>query len=166
MLCDVCKKKKANVFIKKSMEGEVREHRLCDDCAGSAGHGLDLYGLSYDVFPSISDMLAGFSDIGKIGDSEGQSCPVCGTTFSDFQHRGRLGCGSCYETFSEKLTTLMMRLQGSVQHAGKVPSGIENEIQQRKLGMELKEAVSKEEYERAAVIRDRIRELNEKEDEV
>ena len=61
--------------------------------------------------------------------------------------------------FEDNLASLLRRLQGSAQHAGKGPVGTEKRIQFNKLKKELQKVIEKEEYERAAVIRDKIREL-------
>jgi len=46
-------------------------------------------------------------------------CPSCGTTFSDFQRTGLLGCPSCYDVFREELLPYIAKIQGKVEHIGK-----------------------------------------------
>ncbi|NLB35251.1 MAG: hypothetical protein GX817_05495 [Elusimicrobia bacterium] len=168
MLCDACGKNQANVFIKKLVNGLLKEESLCSSCAAEkAGFSIDLGELKEGLFSNISDMIAGFSDISILDESEKiPPCSVCGLTYRDFQSKGRLGCGECYNSFESKLTPLMTRLQGSVQHAGKSPPGIKEVNEKKKLKNELKIAIEKEEYERAAVIRDRIKILEGKNNEV
>lgn len=93
------------------------------------------------------------------------ACPTCGMTWSNFREKGLLGCPDCYETFEEQLTPLLSRAhEGGVHHTGKNPSragmsaGLHRELSA--LRRELDDAIKAEEYERAASIRDRIRELH------
>ncbi len=167
MLCQDCRKNPASVFITRIENGRQKRYRLCEKCAARSPEcSIKIQGLHEGFFSSISDMLAGFSDAEKI-DAPGGSlrCPGCGTTLSSFQQSGLLGCDRCYETFAENLTSLMMRVHGSVQHSGKVPPGVEKKTEIDKLRLELREAVDREEYERAAVIRDRIKSMEKHPDE-
>ncbi len=134
---------------------------LCAACASDISPpAAGLFGFQEDFFDSISDILAGFSDIREDEDEGSQHrCSVCGTSFGDFQKSGRIGCSDCYDAFSEQLLPLLKRLQGSVQHAGKSPSGKSRRQELLSLKKELEQAVRKEEYERAAVIRDKIEEI-------
>ncbi|MFW6133942.1 MAG: UvrB/UvrC motif-containing protein [Elusimicrobiota bacterium] len=164
MLCDICKKREANVFIKKMVNGKIVEYNLCEVCASEMmPSSIDFSGFDKDFFSGLSDMLAGFSDIEQVGKIEKElKCEKCGTSFGDFQKRGRLGCDRCYDTFSDKLEVLLNRLQGSAHHSGKSPPNIEKKMEIGRLKKDLQDAVEKEEYERAAVIRDKIRDLEKK----
>ncbi len=167
MLCEICNKKKAAVFIKKIENGNKIEYNLCEDCASKISHfKTDSGDFKKNLFSNISDMLAGFSSMenyetepDKITSKE---CPVCKLTFEEFQNSGRFGCHECYDAFSKELKSLLKRLQGAVQHAGKSPPGKRNLTEINKLKDELDNAVGKEDYERAAVIRDKIKEIKKK----
>ncbi len=166
MLCDRCKKNPATVHIKKIEDGRKVQLDLCTVCASEISPpAAGLFGFQENFFDSISDILAGFSDIQDDEEKGGrQCCSVCGTSFGDFQKTGRMGCSECYEAFSEKLLPLLKRLQGSIQHAGKSPPGESRRQELIIMKKDLEQAVSDEEYERAAVIRDKIKEM-EKSDE-
>jgi protein arginine kinase activator len=90
------------------------------------------------------------------------SCPTCGATLSEFQESGRLGCPSCYQVFTDELNALFTRIHGSTEHGGKHPGGggdygsetVSIEVLKRKL----KTAVESEEFEEAALLRDKIHE--------
>ncbi|HVP35737.1 MAG TPA: UvrB/UvrC motif-containing protein, partial [Terriglobales bacterium] len=90
-------------------------------------------------------------------------CPSCGMTLSQFAQRGRLGCGSCYRTFRVQLKDLLRKIHGSDRHRGKIPNlpGIQMEClkEERKLQEELKKAIDEENFEMAASIRDKIKNL-------
>jgi len=49
------------------------------------------------------------------------ACPDCGLTWADYQREGRLGCGSCWETFREDLEADLKGLHRGGRHVGKQP---------------------------------------------
>lgn len=160
MLCDLCHKREVKIYVKKIEYGKKIEYNLCEVCASEImGSAISIPDFQADFLHSISDMLAGFSDIDTDELEEGLKCQKCGLTVSDFQETGRLGCEECYETFSGKIEPLLQRLQGSIQHAGKVPPGLEQRHEIENLRKELQISIEKEEYERSAVIRDKIKEV-------
>ncbi len=63
--------------------------------------------------------------------------------------------------FSQQLEPVLRRIHGGTVHAGKIPARQAGPLKVRRelegLRQELKEAIGKEDYERAAVLRDRIR---------
>jgi len=103
---------------------------------------------------------SGYSPVGQY---EPPKCNVCGMSFDDFKRTGKIGCANCYNVFRDNLIPILRRLHGSTEHTGKIPAktarSIQNENVVERLKQELAEAISKEEYERAAELRDRIREL-------
>ena len=84
-------------------------------------------------------------------------------SYTEFSRSGRLGCAMCYTHFSQQLEPLLRRVQGGTQHAGKVPGRtggtlmLKNKIQQ--LRQDLQKYVSNEEFEKAALVRDEIKQL-------
>jgi protein arginine kinase activator len=81
----------------------------------------------------------------------------------DFRRTGRVGCGNCYAAFKNEMIPLVKRIHGGVQHTGKVPKRTGGLLKVRrdidKLKEELKTSIDNEEYEKAAEIRDKIKEL-------
>jgi len=94
------------------------------------------------------------------------TCSGCGLSYSSFQQTGRLGCAQCYQDFAEELRPLLARIQGRSQHAGRTPVGHEKEetrIQTiGELRKRMEKAVSLENFEEAAQLRDEIRVLSER----
>ncbi|MBN2407598.1 MAG: UvrB/UvrC motif-containing protein [Elusimicrobia bacterium] len=164
MLCDICKKRDATVFVKKIENDNIVEQNLCEVCAFKVSSpAVDLDSISKEFYGNLSDILVGYLDREKQAILEEQmKCPVCGSSFRDFEETGRLGCSACYEAFFQKLEPLLKRLQGSVHHAGKSPLGKEKWEKIEKLKEELQSCIKNEEYEMAAVIRDKIRLLEKK----
>jgi protein arginine kinase activator len=159
MLCELCKKRNAKIYVKKVENGRMVEYNLCEICASQImGQTIDISDIDGEFLHSLSDLLTGFT-YPETEPVKELKCQDCGMTYSEFQQTGKFGCGKCYETFSDQLIPLLKSIQGAVQHAGKNPPGKELRVELKKLKEDLKISIKKEEYERAAVIRDKIREL-------
>lgn len=87
-------------------------------------------------------------------------CPQCGLSAAEFNRTGRLGCGECYSTFGADLAIVLRRLHGAGRHVGKIPALNATQLEARTsllaLRRQLKQAVDREEFEKAAELRDRI----------
>lgn len=160
MLCDNCKEKESIIHFTQIVDNQTTTLHLCESCA--AAKGLEP-GMSPGNFP-LTDFLA---QVGK-GSSEGGGavapCGYCGLRLEDFKKTGRLGCPHCYSSFEANLKGLLRRLHGNTQHVGKVylpPDPTHAEQQERLAGLrrKLDKAVEREDFERAAQIRDMIRTL-------
>jgi len=94
-----------------------------------------------------------------------QACPYCGITFYEFRQAGRLGCQHDYTCFEEELEPLIMNIHGATEHVGKRPKRHSRTSDQQseliRLRREMKEAVEREDYEKASVLRDSIRLIEE-----
>ncbi len=160
MYCQNCNERPASVHLTKIINGEKTELYLCEHCAREKGE------LNFVTEPfSINNLLAGIlkSDLypgRKVMKPATDNCSNCGMSYSQFGQVGRFGCSECYEKFNSSLSQLMRRIHGSDQHTGKVPQRIggtlilKREISE--LRNELQRAVAKEEFEKAAELRDKI----------
>jgi len=155
--CDKCNKP-ATIHLTEIIDGDKIEKHLCQNCAATEG-------ITVKAEVPISQLLEDF--ILQSGGAEELAdavCEVCGMKFSEFRDGGLLGCPNDYDVFAERLTELLERAQeGAVQHIGKVPHGADD-VQRRqtailRLRSELKAAINSEDYERAASLRDQIKEL-------
>lgn len=91
-------------------------------------------------------------------------CDECSMTYEQFVKIGRFGCANCYETFKGQLNPIIRRLHsGNWAHNGKIPRRIGGSLHVRKnienLKQTIQELISREEFEKAAEIRDQIRSL-------
>ena len=134
--------------------GKFEELHLCEPCANKH---------LYEPGPKFpGKTIPSEGDEGSLPQVE---CPSCGIKFVEFRNTGRLGCAHDYEIFKEELVPLLENIHGDTRHCGKVPrrgppskEAISELTQLRNL---LKTAVTKEDYEEAAKIRDKIRHLEE-----
>jgi len=161
MLCSVCKKKEATVFLTEIIEDKVLKVDLCEDCAKERGV-TDPAGFTQ------ADLLLGLglapAKQSKPSTPENEwRCPECGFTQADFKKAGRLGCATCYETFGEELDELLRAMHKGLKHVGKVPKGLQTAVvvteRLKELQQQLKQAIASENYEQAAVLRDEIKRL-------
>ena len=127
MLCQKCKMKQANVFYKQTINGKTTQLSLCEDCAAESGidfgFGLGksfMPGLFGSVFGALSEgMSSSFLD-GESSFTE-KRCPMCGASFSDITHSGKVGCAKCYEMFATELSGTLQGIHGNVKHIGRRP---------------------------------------------
>lgn len=158
MLCDKCKSKEAHVFIERTINGEKEKFALCSECAATMEKELPF---SID----IGSFFSGFNPFGSAAMHQAKvspKCSCCGMSFDDFEKKGRLGCGHCYEDFREQLVPVIRRIHGSQQHTGYMSSEEDKKrLAIQELKAKLSEAILQENFEEAAVLRDEIKALEE-----
>ena len=157
MDCQVCGKRPATIHFTELSAGAAVESHICQECAEAKGLFKPSSGKPKS---SIGELLSGLS--GAPAESEPRRCPRCGETYAEFRESGRLGCEECYVTFADLLRPLLRRVHGSTQHSGKRPAGSAPPDGGRvgelvRLRDELRRALEREDFERCAEIRDRIR---------
>ena len=178
MLCDNCQKNEATIHIKRVVEGKVRAIHLCADCAKEREEQGAVGALGFNLAEVLFN-IAGLRDIvppepeteeETVEDSGSDTtfcCPDCGWTMEKLrQSNGKLGCSECYRSFAVVIHDAFSRMQRGKIHMGKKPgdarpfqtrAALQLEIARCK--KELSELVRREEYERAAVCRDKLNEL-------
>ena len=165
MLCDKCKKNEATVHIKEFHNNKCTDLHLCQECAGKHGPSELLSGLGFnlaDVLMNV-DKIASHLNSANGDKNEKLICPVCKWSAEKIaQNDGKLGCPECYKTFSSLIKNAIAQVQRGSFHLGKRPHGVEENspaLRRRELDdlkKELQKLISAEEYEAAAVCRDRI----------
>ncbi|KYH35160.1 UvrB/uvrC motif protein [Clostridium tepidiprofundi DSM 19306] len=169
MICDRCHKNEANVHITKIVNGVKQELNLCEKCAKEI-EGINMIGdIEFDTPFSLQNIINGIMDYVNYNKSSKDVnnyelvCRNCNTSYREFKKNGLLGCSECYKNFNEALIPVIKRVQGSIEHTGKVPKNSAKDIYNKrkiiKLKQELQKAIALEEYEKAAEIRDEIKEL-------
>ena len=166
MLCQECQKRPATVHMTKIVNNKKTEMHLCEECAGKRN--------DFQWFSpfSLNDLISSLMDTGKasipIDRISSIHCDLCGMDYSRFKKTGRLGCPKCYSAFNNELLPIVRRIQKGTQHTGKIPKRTGSKLRVRKeiedLKAQLKAAVEKEAFEEAARLRDRIKELESRND--
>lgn len=171
MLCDICSKNQATVHLTEIVDEQMTELHLCEECAKQKS-------LQMEQQFGLSDLLGGLVDFGKHIEGKEPSkikCPSCNLSYEDFKKIGRLGCSNCYSAFTRYLTPLLKRIHGSSLHTGKSPLGEAVEVKATRkpefkkpesalqdLKNKLQEAIKLENFEEAAILRDKIKSIEEK----
>jgi protein arginine kinase activator len=171
MQCDYCDNK-ATVFFTQIIDGKTTKSSLCEKCAIERGvtdpEGF-LIGHIQPVpsAPSnpqeVSEKKQSSSSKEDLLPSLNPVCPGCGFAFDDLKKTGRLGCSQCYQFFRDEIKHTLGGMHKGVSHRGRVPEGMLEVFEKRqrleKLQRKMDEAISSENYEAAAALRDEIREL-------
>lgn len=157
--CDRCGKHSSLTRLYQIRGSEVSEYWLCDVC----GRDVGLEPHSPRFAASVGDLLGAL-----VHNGEETACVSCGTTFEQIRHTGRVGCAECYRWYRRQIVELLGREELGTEHAGRLPRRlalVKRLLHDREqLRGELEAAVTAEEYEKAARIRDEMIRL-ESEDE-
>ncbi|MDD5614235.1 MAG: UvrB/UvrC motif-containing protein [Candidatus Omnitrophica bacterium] len=158
MVCDICNGSEATVHLTEIINGKVTELHLCEDCARKKGTQMEQHF-------GISDLLSGLADLSSPLETKQDislKCGNCGLSYKDFKNSGRFGCSQCYEVFKKYIPSLLKRIHGSTKYVGEIPKTGEFKVvrdELHQLRKDLQDAVEKEEYEKAAQIRDQIKSI-------
>ncbi len=169
MLCDICKKNEATIHIKEIHNGQSHTANLCESCAAEQEKKGGLGPLGFN----LAEMLHNLGKIssGSVPEQEEESgtvltCSECGWTLAKIKHSGgRLGCPACYQTFEKMIAEALADVQRGAVHMGKRPPRAAGngravlEAELKNCRHELEALIKREEYEQAAVCRDRINQL-------
>ena len=155
MLCDHCGKNEATVHMVYSMNGVQKEYNLCEECRAKMTGTVNPF--------SIANLFSGFMQP-EYHRQPVQACEQCGWTEENLRETGRVGCAHCYEVFRELLNPVLKSAQKSLKHIGKDggadPALIEKRRREAQLREQIEQAVKREDYEQAAVLRDELKKLN------
>ena len=158
MLCSNCGVKDANFHYKHISGGQLTELHLCSDCAKELGYIKDS-----DAPFGLGSLFGDFLSSPKAPSQTALRCPQCSTSFDSVRRTGFLGCDKCYEVFSKPVESMLAKIQPSTVHKGKLSGADGKKIARdntlKNLKEELKRAIIDEKYEQAAVLRDKIKEL-------
>jgi protein arginine kinase activator len=158
MRCDECGEREAVVHLTKVVDDDVAQVHLCEQCAAASGIET--------ASAAPAHPLAGILQAAQARQAHARDaarCAYCGTSQQDFRSSGRLGCAHCYGAFTESLRELVQRVHGEARHTGRryePPNPASPPLRSAaSLRDELAEAIAREEFERAAALRDALRGL-------
>jgi protein arginine kinase activator len=156
MKCQRCPKQ-ATLHITEVLGDErFEEVHLCEDCAKKYLYEPQQKKLAQSAGPSA------VIDADEDAPASAR-CPACGLTFVEFRNHGRFGCAHDYDAFKAELLSLMESVHGDTRHVGKTPRRAPRtktaQAELTQLRRQLQELVNDENYEEAARVRDRIKNL-------
>lgn len=160
MKCQKCTKAATLHITEVLGEDQFEELHLCEECAQKY-----LYEPQQQKAGGPKGAGPGALPEGEEGELPNRECPVCGIKFVEFRNSGRLGCPHDYQEFRDELTPLLENIHGETRHCGKTPRRLPQNKQTQgelvQLRKQLHQAVTKENYEEAARLRDLIRQMEE-----
>ena len=160
MLCQKCQKKEATTYYQETVNGKTTTLHLCEDCAKELGIGMG----GFSGF-NMNDIFSGFltNAFGTPTIGTRKTCSKCHSTWDDIVRLGRMGCDECYHTFEKELLPTLENIHGKTKHVGKVSNaaGVEykKKVELDQLKAQMQKAVEQEEFEKAAELRDQIKQL-------
>lgn len=155
-MCEKCGINPAAVTLTKVINGKKSVVKLCASCAQENNIYKDI---NMDL--GFSSLFSSFFTDNEPKVDTADVCAVCGMNRYEFLKRGKPGCANCYSVFESSMKPLLKKIHSTTNHIGKVygiPGG-KSESKIDLLKAQLKDAISKEEYEKAARLRDEIKEM-------
>ena len=158
MKCQKCTKQATLHITEVVGEDQFEELHLCEECANK-------YLYEPQKGMAAKAALSGQPESEEVSALNQRECPECGIKFVEFRNSGRLGCPHDYQEFHDELSTLLENIHGETRHCGKTPRRLpqnkQTQSELNQLRKQLQQAVTKEAYEDAARLRDKIRKLEE-----
>ena len=169
MKCQKCGKKQADTHIKRVINGAFEEYDLCSECAKDLGYTNMFNDFAGELSGGFNSLLGSFFSNALPARSQATRCEVCGTGYSDIAQTGMMGCANCYTIFADQLMPTIKRVHGNTIHCGKHSVFAEKEEKitgdepkenpVEALKAQLKVAIENQEFEKAAELRDKIKEM-------
>ena len=162
MKCDICGIRNAVLFVQQVSATRTVELHLCVECAKE--RGINVAGKNVEV--AFNNLLSGLLQNSELANQISQpssACPVCGKTLADLRRTKTAGCPECYTVFKSEIFSILKShgIEGTY-HGGlpKKLAHVRSVLTDRMMYQEkLAEAVAVEDYEKAAVYRDRLKAL-------
>lgn len=164
-ICQICKKVPATIHLTDIHNNVKKELHMCESCAAEKGFNMQ----TAANLPQLLGMAAKKKSESKpIRETEEELvCPQCGTTWTDFKNKGRLGCPNDYHAFGVHMRSLVanqlapLNADTETFHIGKAPSGVALTANSslatlRERERRLRQAVAAEHYEEAAALKKEI----------
>ena len=183
MKCSKCKENRATIHIDQFQNGKYIFIDVCEECALKEG----LIPQQADITQLLEEAIEKFfvkqvpesaknppkegkrkttAFFRKVKHHTSKTCSECGISLEEIDSTKMLGCPNDYEEFHDEIVARLKRINPSVRYEGQLPSVNRAEgsirLEIRKLKTEMKNAISLENYEHAAKIRDKIFKLESK----
>lgn len=172
MICEICNKNEATIHIQEIVNSKKKSLHICQECASKKNgasnllNGLNLADILYNISTNIPapEETPISSAEQKVTPAPTVMCGKCGWSTVKFSEKGRLGCAECYNVFKDILSLAFKNMHKGTMHVGKRPGipskeadeDTRNAIELMKLQKQLEEHILREEFEKAAELRDKI----------
>ncbi len=163
MICDMCRKNEAMIYVEQTSRLGVKKINLCQECAVTCGISPG----SQEIDRQIDSLFEKMQQLRREQALKDDSaCPVCGRLCSEFLATGKLGCPECYEIFKSEIENYFSKRKIAARYTGSMPRRLANfrsVLTDRAVIREkLDAAVKSEDYEKAAFYRDYLHAIEKK----
>lgn len=179
MKCEICHKAEAEKAITVKMDGVEKELYVCSACAATHQIGRNppteksksrvsvIKGTSTTPPPFVEELVKatlGFmKGVAEAEENEQRTCPVCQSNWEQIKSSGRIGCPSCWKTFARQIREEFLSVEFGKAHIGSAPA-IDRlpDVKAVKaiLERDLKAAIAREDYHKAALLKDKLDDLS------
>lgn len=179
MKCQKCQNREATTHIKRVINGEFEEYNLCSECASEMGYGNLFHGFTSSFADDFNSLFGSFFENALPARTQATRCETCGSSYTDIQRTGMMGCADCYKLFEKDILPTIRKIHGNTTHCGKNSAAFKAERAKKvvekapdeepqseleKLKEELNTAVENQEFEKAAELRDKIKTMEGKDE--
>ncbi len=162
MICDVCGKREAIIHIQQIIGKEVIDLHLCRQCAREKNISETEGSINNSIINLVRNLLDG-TRLTQFIDQKTTYCSTCNTKLHEIKEHNKVGCPDCYREFRSVIRETLGVGNSSLIHNGNIPEKLKSYktilVDREKLKKELEDAVVKEDYETAVIIRDKLKEL-------
>lgn len=179
MLCELCHKNEAaGTLHRKDANGEDEELYVCKSCLAAHHAGKDSESdaggnptakiLTPDgeeppaFIRNFLDAAVGLIEgVAKSEVPKARKCPVCGRTWEQIKTSRTVGCPDCWAQFGDDIRSEFLGGSYGPRHLGNIPKKAPDGKPSRAfLEKELRDAVSSQNYRKAARLRKQLDELD------
>ena len=168
MKCEICHQADAAAVIHVKKDGEKKELYVCKACANKARHPSkkrrpeeEARDFAFnegeeppEYVKNLVEATLGFMKGGvESKQNKHAKCPVCKTSWEQIKESGRIGCPACWKVFGARIREAFLVGQYGPKHVGAMPANVTGEASRAYLERELKAAVGREDFKRAAALK-------------
>ena len=160
MNCDLCGKDNPEINIQQVLGKKKKDIHLCKKCAVERGIIKNDETLEFSLSKLVNFYLE------KENTPDNSICESCGTSLKDVKKSKKIGCEDCAIQFRRYIINSLGIVQNNQRNSiykGKMPKRMhivkDVFIDMELLKKELAEAVKHEDYEKAANLRDKIKQI-------
>lgn len=165
MLCQNCGKNEATTHIKQVINGDTAERHLCSECAEHLATATRSRA-SASMLPDFSGISSAMQSIRSARRERWFAARNAALRSMISSARAESAARSATKFFYNELKPSLQRIHGQIHHSGKIASTAEPVSEEEakidekeELKKQMDEAVAAQNFELAAQLRDRIKEL-------
>ncbi len=172
MICDFCKNNIATVHLIRVQNDNVEKVNICLECAkdfsffSEDDFYKDLNKILYRIFQSDGSRVDDYKSkktLKNLKIKKNRSCSFCSMDLKKIKKLGRMGCPHCYNEFKSVLLPIIKTIHEDMEYRGKIPENTSRQVKLEKSISDLKNRIKNEifieNFEEAARIRDKIKQL-------